>query len=125
MDWKQTYFREEDPTDPSVPLAWVFERDERIVGELPPEQYGRYKKLVIGRETWFVHNSFAGALDLLFKALGEDNVIIIEGGDGWIRVPDSLKGSWIGVHGCVVGFLKNMLGLRSLRVVGVADWQRR
>ena len=117
------YSSQDDPEDVKVPLAWVFERAGRRVGRTPPKQYGKYRKLVVGVETWFVHCSHSGAKAFLYKALGEGNVDIRE--IATIAVPDGLKGSWIGAKGCVVGFLKNMLCVDSVKIVGVADWRRR
>lgn len=118
------YLRQEDPTDPSVPLAWVFKKDERRLGDLPHYQCGHYKQVVIGRKTWFVHCSFAGALDLVFQALGEGNVRIDEqSGTGELNVPESMIGSWIGAQGSVMIFLKEMFGLGYLRIVGDPNWE--
>ena len=117
--------RQNDPADPSVPLAWVFKRRDRIVGRTPPQEYGEYRELVVGPETWFVHCSFAGAITLLLDALGDENVNVAEGEESSIRVSKNLVGSWIGHGGQVAGFLKCMLGIPYLHVVGVADWQRR
>lgn len=115
------YKRQEDPADSSVPLAWVFKKGDEIVGQTPPQQY---KQIVIHPDTWFVHCSFAGAICFLLDALGDRNVDIVEGKTCSIRVPAYMVGSWIGHNGQVVGFLKHMLGVPYIHVVGVDDWMR-
>jgi len=117
------YARRDDPADSKVPLAWVFERDGRRVGRRPPTS--GYKRIEIAGTgvTWFVHCSFAGAINFLLVALGDRNVDVVEGREGTIRVPDNLVGSWKGQSCCIVGFLKDMLGVGYIRVVGVADWK--
>lgn len=125
---QEIYPKRDDPEDPLIPLAWVFKRGTAIIGPRPPSferDCRTYKKLVIGNETWFVHCSNAGAIDILFKALGEGN-IEIEAEDVWIlTVPEDMVGSWIGKDACVAGFLKHMIGLRYIRVKGDKRWQRR
>lgn len=124
------YPRQPDPR-PGVPLAWRFESGGQRVGDTPRQQLGLYRKIIIGQEVWFVHCSFAGALELLFEALGEGNVDVQkdEENEGYgitsIKVPDNLVGSWIGQSGCVAGFIKNMLGIERVNVIGEADWRRR
>ncbi|MDH4359081.1 MAG: hypothetical protein OEV37_04090 [Candidatus Berkelbacteria bacterium] len=127
MRREQRYVKQDDPADPNVPLTWLFKRDDIVVGRTPPQQHGQYKQIEIAGtgERWFVHCSFAGAITFLLEVLGDKNVDIVEGKEGTIRVPDDLVGSWVGVHGCIAGFLKNMLGIGYLNVVGVANWQRR
>ena len=121
----EQYRQQPDPADPSIPLAWKFTDMGSRVGRTPPNQFGKYRKLIIGLDEWFVHCSFAGALHFVFEMLGEGNVEINEAtGTGRLTVHEDMKGSWIGRNGCVVGFLKNMLDLRDLRIIGVASWQR-
>jgi hypothetical protein len=121
---KPRYRQQPDPSG-HVPLAWIFRKGERIIGRTPPRQFGEYRKLVIADETWFVHCSFAGALDFVFQALGEDNVTIDEdSGEGELIVPEDKKGSWIGSQGSVVGFLKHMFGLNYIQIKGVRNWRK-
>ncbi len=116
------YARREDPADRNIPLAWVFERDGKRVGRRPPGS--GYKKIEIAGTgvQWLVHCSFAGAITFLLNALGDKNVDVVEGEKGTIHVPEYLVGSWIGNHACVVGFLKQMLGVEFVHVVGESDW---
>lgn len=121
---KPRYRQQPDPSG-HVPLAWIFRKGERIVGQAPRKQYGVYRKLIIADETWFVHCSFAGALDFVFQVLGEDNLTINEdSGEGELIVPEDKKGSWIGSQGSVVGFLKHMFGLNYIHIKGVRNWRK-
>lgn len=121
---KPRYTRQPDPPR-GVPLAWIFQKGEKIVGQTPRKQYGVYRKLVIADETWFVHCSFAGALDFVFQALGEGNVTIDEeSSEGELIVPEDKKGSWIGKQGSVVGFLKHMFGLNYIHIKGIKNWRK-
>jgi len=123
---KRRYPRQDDPTDSTVPLAWIFHDGSKRVGKTPPKQYGIYRKVVIGEVIWFVHCSFAGALKFVFEALGEGNVEIDEdSGTGELVVPEDMIGSWIGKNGCVAGFLKAMFGLGYIQITGHSNWQFR
>lgn len=124
--WQDRYVCQADPPL-GVPLAWIFSRQGSApTGKMPPQQCGVYKKIVVGQEKWFVHCSFAGALDFVFKALGEGNVNIDEETrKGKLVVPEGMVGSWIGRQGCVAGFLKAMFGLDYIEVIGQADWKKR
>ena len=122
--WSRRYTRQPDPAH-DVPLAWIFKMGKEKVGRTPPKQHGTYRQVVIGQATWFVHCSFAGALEFVFKALGEDSVTIDEeSGQGELTVPEEMVGSWIGKLGCVAGFLRAMFGLKQFRVIGKADWKK-
>ena len=120
------YQRQPDPRK-GAPLSWIFKRGEQLVASTPDYAYGQYKKLVVGQETWFVHCSYAGALDFVLRALGEDNVDIDEeAGIARLVVPADMVGAWIGAHGCVVGFLKQMFGLKGrIQIDGDAKWRHR
>lgn len=122
----QRYARQPDPKA-DAPLAWVFMRDGRQVASTPDYRFGQYKKIVVGPETWFVHCSFAGALDFVLQALGEGNVEVDENaGTAQLTVPADMVGSWKGSHCCVISFLKHMFGANDdVRVIGDANWRRR
>ena len=120
---KPRYQQQPDPSE-DVPLAWIFKHGNSVVGRTPPQQHGTYKKLVMGQDTWFVHCSYAGALEFILLTLGEGNITIDEEStEGEIIVPEEMVGSWVGVGGCIAGFLKQMFGLDYIRIKGVNDWR--
>lgn len=128
MDLSRWYYhRQPDPEDPRTPLAWVFERNGRRVGNEPPSECGHYREVEIRKthERWYVHCSFAGALEFLWQTLGEENIEINEETSfGALKVPQNMASFWIGRRGSMVGFLKGMFGLRKLEIVPTKNWHR-
>ena len=108
-----------DPTDPNVPLAFVSEKNGREIRK-KPENHCHYEKIVVAGTglTWLVHYSFAGAVDFLRQALGDDKIQIdSENNTVTLTVPRGFLGSWKGTGCCVVGKLKQMLGVNYIRIV--------
>jgi len=124
------HHRQPDPEDPQTPLAWVFEREGRRVGKKPPLGCGSYHMVRLGRahEQWYVHCSFAGALEFICRSFGEDNVEIDKQTGVWtLKVPENVANLFIGHRGSrepVVQFLKAMLELRELDIVPIKNVHR-
>ena len=106
-----------DP-DATVPLAWLFKQEGRVIGQSPRKEFGDYKQIEIAGtgKRWMVHCSFAGALEFACQALGEGNVELKEGVEVKLTVPRGKRGSWIGAHGQITGFLKEMFGVQWIEI---------
>jgi len=86
-----------DDLKDQVPV--LTDKGEKIIDRTPPKQFGEYRKLVIADETWFVHCSFAGALDFVFRALGEGNITIDEeSGEGELVVPRTRRAAGLAIR---------------------------
>ena len=120
------YRAQDDPADPSIPLAWVYQRNGKVVGSPPLHQYGQYRQLEIAgtNERWLIHCSYAGVLSFLSQTLGENNLNIPASGTGRVLVKQGMKGSWVGNNGCVASFLKTMLGLDFIEIAEDPNWKR-
>jgi len=110
------------PKDPNK-QAWLAKKNGMVVGN-PPHYKLRdyYHRLVIYYEgtceVWWVHRSKVAVLHFLNQTLGQKALVYTSGENASLVVPFDTKGSWIGRKGGVVGFLRVMLGLTNLQIVG-------